>query len=723
MNATPLSIASAPPASSLSHSETSPREFGHAGTPENPASTRSRRSSRHSFWSCAAALVLGLSASHGLADGPTDNRLENVRRQPPAGVAIADADRQELQQGTETLGKEIRSLEDELKKKPALLALLPDVQVFHKAVAWALQYNEIFNPTNEVAAAKEMLRQGLERARALREGRSPWTTATGLVIRGYRSRLDDSVQPYGLVVPASYQPASATQHRLDFWFHGRGETLSELNFMRDRMRSPGEFTPRDTFVLHPYSRYCNGQKLAGEVDAFEALEHAQKNYPIDNNRIVVRGFSLGGAACWHMAVHHASRWAAAAPGAGFSETPDFLKVFQKESIQPSWYEKKLWHMYDCPDYAINLAQCPTVVYSGEKDSQKQAADVMEVAMTREGLNMVHVIGAGAGHHYTPAARAEVNARIDSIASRGREVIPARVRFATWTLKYNQMAWVTVDALESHWEEARVDAALQGASSVTLATRNISAFTLEMPAGYCPLDAVTAPTVTVDGVALQAPRPGSDRSWLARFEKQNGAWKALGKAEASAGGLRKKHDLQGPIDDAFMGSFMMVKPSGQGWHAQTQAWAQSEMERAIEHWRRHFRGDARVKVDSAITDQDIQAHNLVLWGDPSSNPLIARILASLPIGWTKDAITLGKARFDADKSMPALIFPNPLNPSRYVVLNSGFTFREYDYLNNARQVPKLPDYAIINITKPANSRFPGEISEAGFFTDSWTVPSR
>ena len=51
-------------------------------------------------------------------------------------------------------------------------------------------------------------------------------------------------------------------------------------------------------------------------------------------------------------------------------------------------------------------------------------------------------------------------------------------------------------------------------------------------------------------------------------------------------------------------------------------------------------------------------------------------------------------------MPILIFPNPLNPERYVVLNSGFTFREYDYLNNARQVPKLPDWAVVDVTTPA-----------------------
>ena len=71
-------------------------------------------------------------------------------------------------------------------------------------------------------------------------------------------------------------------------------------------------------------------------------------------------------------------------------------------------------------------------------------------------------------------------------------------------------------------------------------------------------------------------------------------------------------------------------------------------------------------------------------------------------------------------MPVLIYPNPLNPKRYIVLNSGFTFREYDQLNNARQVPKLPDFAIVDVSVPVSSRAPGGIADAGFFGEDWEL---
>src|SRR5690606_17321596 len=147
----------------------------------------------------------------------------------------------------------------------------------------------------------------------------------------------------------------------------------------------GTFTPPDTIVLHPYGRYSNAFKLAGETDVLEALESVQSRYSIDSDRISVRGFSMGGAACWQFAVHYSDRWFAANPGAGFSETPEFLKFFQKETLDAPWYERQLWSLYNCPGYAVNLSNCPTIAYSGENDVQKQAADIMQQALAREGI--------------------------------------------------------------------------------------------------------------------------------------------------------------------------------------------------------------------------------------------------------------------------------------------------------------------------------------------------
>jgi hypothetical protein len=167
---------------------------------------------------------------------------------------------------------------------------------------------------------------------------------------------------------------------------------------------------------------------------------------------------------------------------------------------------------------------------------------------------------------------------------------------------------------------------------------------------------------------------------------------------------------------------MVRPSGKALHEKVGRWTAAELEHAVLHWRRQFRGEARVKNDNDVTEADIAAHNLILWGDPSSNSLLAKMGGKLPMRWDNDVVRVGSESFDAGHHVPVLIYPNPLNPKRYVVLNSGFTFREYDYLSNARQVPKLPDFAVLDVDVPVSARTAGGIVTAGFFNEQWGLPA-
>jgi hypothetical protein len=686
---------------------------------------------RHGFFFAAALLLI---AGLTYADGPTDNMVDKVRPVPPPGIAIPAETRAELEAGVAELGKEIDGLRNVLAKKLALLELLPDVQIFYNSVHYALKYNEFYGP-GEVAVAKRHLQQGRERAKSLRDGQAPWNTATGLIVRGYRSKIDGSVQPYGLVVPSSYK-AGSVHHRLDIWFHGRGEKLTELSFVEGRQKDAGAFTPPHAFVLHPYGRYCNANHFAGEIDTFEAVEHSRKHYPIDVNRISVRGFSMGGAACWNFAVHYPGLWASAAPGAGFSETPDFLRVFQGETIKPNAWEKKLLHWYDCTDWAGNLYNLPTVAYSGENDNQKQAADIMGVAMLKEGLHLTHIIGPKTGHGYHADAKVEINRRIDSIVEKGRDPLPKRVHFTTYTLRYNRSSWVIVDGLDSHWEQARIDVEIRGGrflkgkggggggggsqENVGVKTKNVSAFTLVIPAGYCPFENQAKPiAVEIDGQEVTAAPVLSDRSWGSHFRIVDGKWKLMPSRED--GTLAKRHGLQGPIDDAFMDTFVMVRPTGAPINATVGKWIDSEMNHAVDHWRKQFRGELKPIDDTQVDDKMIASSNLVLWGDPQSNKVLAKIADKLPIRWdAKEGVFVAKQHFAGGHHVPVLIYPNPLNPKKYVVLNSGFTFREYDYLNNARQIPRLPDWAILDIDQPRTSQRPAGIVDAGFFGERWEL---
>ena len=670
-------------------------------------------------------LLLTLLPAPAFADGPGDNLPDNVRPIPPKGSPVPEADAKELRAGLAELQKEIADATAALKGKPDMLALLPDVQIYEKAVRWALDYDEMYidekAKRDDVATAKAHIKTGLQRAKSLRDGKPSWTTATGLVVRGYKSKIDGSVQPYGLVIPPEYDFTGNKKHRLDFWWHGRYENNLELSFIAERQRNKGEFTPAGAIVVHPFGRFSNANKFAGEIDSFEVLDHVKRHYRIDDSRVVARGFSMGGAACWQYAVHYPTLFCAAAPGAGFAETKEFLGNFQNEKVKPEWWEQKLWRMYDATEYAGNLFNLPTVAYSGENDRQKQAADIMVKYAKAAGVEFPHVIGAKAGHNYTPDARKEINEKIDAIVAKGLPKERPEIKFTTYTLRYNRCGWVTVLGLERHWEPGTVRA-VRGDDEYRFEVNGITRFSMTLPEG--------TPSVVING-DLVAKKYDFKAATAAKQSKDpvfyfsDGKWFHDLSDDTS---LRKSHGLQGPIDDAFMDSFLMVRPTGKPIHETTGKWVAAEMAHATKHWRQQFRGDAPVKDDADVTDDDIKNNHLILWGDVVSNKVFGRMAGKLPFQWVTRLngdkpvvrLTLGGDDYDVEHHMPVLIYPNPLNPTKYVVLNSGFTYREYDYLNNARQVPKLPDYAVLDVSTPANSRFPGKVVRAGFFDEKWQL---
>ena len=671
------------------------------------------------------AISFALLFAHSICAGEAFDDPLKARRIPPPGAALKPEDRAVLEKGVEALGKDIAALKDELKDKPQLLELLPDVQIYFNAIHYALKYDEFFNikePAKDVAAAKLLLEQGGERAKALRAGSAPWASvpsAKGRIVRGYVSKIDGSVQPYGLLVPESFDPKAETKHRLDIWYHGRGEDLSELKFIMGQQGSLGEVTPKDAFVLHPYGRYCNANKFAGEVDTFEALDNVKKHYKIDENRISVRGFSMGGASCWQIATHFPGLWAAAAPGAGFAETPEFTHAFDPKNTgpKPTDFEQKLWHIYDSTHYAENLFNLPTIAYSGELDGQKQAADIMARTLKEYGMELRHIIGPGVKHAYEPKAKEELNRQIDEIMAKGRNPVPTHIKFTTYTLRYNESFWITIESLGEHWKKARVEATIEG-DTIVATTENVVSLTFNFAPGLSPFQLGVKPKVRIDGFEIALSAVKADRSFVAHLYRSD-KWEDFDVKPVQFPAERKRHGLQGPIDDAFMDSFVMVAPTGKAFNEKTGDWVKNEMTHAIEHWRRTYRGEARVVNDDQASGDAIKS-NLVLWGDPSSNKMIAKIMDKLPIKWDEKSITVGGDTFASGQHMPLLIFPNPLNPSRYVVLNSGITFRENEYLNNAKQNAKLPDWAIIDVSEPPTSRWPGKVVKADFFDEHWQV---
>jgi pimeloyl-ACP methyl ester carboxylesterase len=637
---------------------------------------------------------------------------------PPPSKAPDPATLKAITAKADKLGKVIASLRRQKVRDP----WLAELEVYLKAANWVVEHDEFYQP--EAAEwTLEALDRGLVRARQVAEGETPWVQSTGhAVVRAYRSRVDGSVQPYAVTFPAAYGQDAGKKWRLDVVLHGRDPSLTEVKFLHafngDRP------APKDQpFVqLDIYGRGNNAYRWAGETDVMEAVDNflrierlLGRDQLLDPARVVLRGFSMGGAGTWHLGLHRPDRWCLLGPGAGFTTTKGYVKNLK---LTPE--QEACLHIYDAVDYAENVFDVPVVAYAGEKDPQLQAARNIEERIKGLRLPMELLVAPGLEHKFPPEWRARAEKAYAKYVAKGREEYPTRVRFVTNTLKYPSCSWVEILGLERHYERALVDAE-RTETGFTVKTANLRALHLILPEG-----APQALTANVDNQVIQT------RAWLAQngalnlyLERRGGRWRAVLPQKLvteRARRAQKVTGLQGPIDDAFTDAFLCVRGTGERpWNAAAQKNAEANLRRFAQEWAKYLRGKLPVKDDVDVSDEDIATKHLILFGDPGSNSLIANVVDDLPLTWTRESITLAGKRYDAADHVPVLIYPSPLNPSRYVVLNSGHTFHAADFRGtNALLYPRLGDYAVLKLAPTEKDPLAATVAVAGLYDDYWQV---
>ena len=616
-----------------------------------------------------------------------------TRKLPPKGIEVPADQKSKIEDRYNSLIQKLSKIDHKLKA---------DVDIYAKAVKYALINGEFYKKKDFDKTLK-LLDSAHKKADALSQGKTPWAAAKGVHLRGFYSAIDDSPQPYGIEIPNSLDLSK--KQPVFIWLHGRGDKETDLHFMASRERAKLKFPKENVITVHPLGRQCIGYKSAGETDILEMIEHLKQNYKIDENRIALMGFSMGGAGAWHLGAHYADKWAVVHPGAGFAETAQYNKM--KKENYPAWYIQTLWGLYDIPDYTRNLFNQPLIAYSGEVDKQKQAADVMEASFKEHGKSFPHIIGPKMGHKYDPKSEETIVKFVSEAVKDGLKPYAKKVYLQTKTLRYSTMHWLEAHGLKEHWLDSRIDAEVEG-KSIKVTTKNITRIKLTSPweGKAIPKDT----QIIIDGQKVTVPENSSEV-----FLTNNGSWKI---AKESDLGLVKKPKLQGPMDDAFLSPFLVVTPTGKIANKKFKRWMDFEIAHLRNRWRELFRGDIRIKPDNKVTEEDITKYHLILWGTPESNSIMAKVASQLPVKWQGDKITVNNKNYSAANHVPLFLYPNPKNIEKYVVINSGPTFRENHDRTNSLQNPKLPDWAVIDINQDPDGNTPGKIIDANFFDEKW-----
>ena len=640
--------------------------------------------------------------------------------------ALTQDDRQQIQARVD----ELDALVKPLKARRGEDDLMADVDVHSKAAHWVLDFPEDVTSQTDVRNVLAVLDRGIERARQLQNGQSPWTSQKGQVALGYYSPLDGSVQPYQLTIPASYDGSKPVP--LFGWMHGRNAGITTSNFLyAATIGSTSSVPDWGQLEVQFLGRGNNASHWAGEADVYETVAAISRRFKVDSSRMVLRGFSLGGAGAWHVALHNPGMWVAADIGAGTWPR----RYLMKDQYPP--YQAKVLNVWEnMTEWALNGFNLPLAGHSGDADNQipsipgppgypnvanrgqlESSIRIREQLahegfpsegepsyLAAKGTPDIFLISANTGHGTSPLVRDQINTFLKQWVDKG-QVSPDHIRFLTYTTRYNKDYWVTVESLGEMYERADIDAQRSNSGKTyEIATHNIARLVLN--------ETQKAAEITIDGRLVKV--KGAPTITL---EKAPSGWKLANERWA---GLHKRHGLQGPIDDAFLDPFLLVRPTGTPWNVAVNEQALRTLQSFDHAWARRYFSHPRIKNDTEVTDADFATYNVVLFGDPGSNKWIARVLARLPLRWTKDVITVGTHTFPAAQHIPALVYPDPLSASHYVVLNTGLTFPEGQY-NSDYSLPMLGDLAVLKVTQGPPIPAPGEIAYATLFDEEWQLP--
>ena len=213
-------------------------------------------------------------------------------------------------------------------------------------------------------------------------GRDMFATRTGFMRRAFLSRVDGTLQPYAVRVPAGFDPGLSKKYPLIVYLHGSAS--DETNLAGVDYLSEGdciELAPRGRGPSNAFTRDH------AQEDIEEAIEAVIQSYPIDETRIILTGFSMGGYGAYRTFYEHPARYKALA---AFSGQPDLGNLYFPGGGHPNFLDDK------------NLAKfkgIPVFVFHGRQDMNCPFAVTKELVgkLERAGAKVEFVTEDGAGH--------------------------------------------------------------------------------------------------------------------------------------------------------------------------------------------------------------------------------------------------------------------------------------------------------------------------------------
>ncbi len=497
---------------------------------------------------------------------------------------------------------------------------------------------------------------------------------------------DGSPQPFLVDVPPDYDPERAWPLIVYLHgYHGNVDMIRKWDSrgIADLAKEAGYL------VVAPHGRSETDFVGVGEADVLQALREAQRYYNVDPERVYLSGGSMGGYGSLNLALRYPRLWVAAVANAAFADMLIFGGL-PRDELLPF----RRWHFLrsNPVDLAGNAPSLPIFAQYGGADTSVPPDNAARFAEARhaEAGFYEHNIVPGGGH----AVCEQFAPGLEWLKGRVRDPWPAFVRHKTFSLRHGRSYWTRILDIRTWGEAAEIEARAEG-NTITVTTSNVTAYELTLAAPL--VDVNQSVRVISDGA------PAFDGS----------AAEPIRIGDVGETPLRKTPTLCGAFDDIFNHPFLAVRGS-----------SDEDAEWLRNRWEAYTDGWPRMKRDADVTQTDIDRYGLLLLGGPTENTLTARVADGLPVSFIDGGYEVDGREHVGDDLGLALVYPNPLNPDRYVAVLAGGRYGVGLPVNHPfSQLPDVLIFRAETVTEPNEGASPvfGKPNRhlfAAFFDSAW-----
>jgi dienelactone hydrolase len=462
----------------------------------------------------------------------------------------------------------------------------------------------------------------------------------GVRMFAYRSRIDSQKQYYFLHLPKGYDGRSVPLVVVNPHNTVQKPLLGGPLVTRpDGLRKLSTFADEFGYAcLWTHGRGRNNNVHLALADTLEALEDVQRRFAIDAERVYLTG-DCGGA---RNALLFAQR---------FPDRVAAVSVLNSATTS-GLTANELWQAGNSPRAATeNLLNIPLQLIHGDHFPHSPTEQSVELrdAARRAGMEPELILLPG------DTRWADEDALRLSFAffqGKSRQT-PRTVALTTGQLKYGSAYWLRVTELAAPPRLGKVSARFDAPGRMTVRASDVAE--LEFLPGRFPAGVPRSGTLEIDV---------NGEIHTVTLENDGPLRLRLSPAEGDAA-LKKTAALEGPVSHAFVEPFVIVQATGGS--QQEQELSKKLADQIEKGWRDNYFVSCPRKTEEEVTPEDVAAFNLVVAGGPNVNETLKRVFGSLPFGLDAGGVSVGGVRVESSRVLLSAVYPNPLNPRRYVVL--------------------------------------------------------